>query len=348
MPARVSNPWGVDDTALPAGKLPPDLLESVLAGFRPGPEDVVLGPAEGEDACALLVGGDVLVAASDPITFTGREAGRLAVLVNANDVAVSGARPRWFLATVMLPVGTTEAEVQDLFVEMRAALDEVGAALVGGHTEVTPAVDRTVIVGQMSGTLAGGRLVTTGGAGAGDVLVQVGPVPVEGAAVLAPLAGDLDAVTAGRAAAALRDPGISVVKPALAAAALGATSLHDPTEGGLAGGLHEVARASRLAARIDTGRILWFEPGLSVCRAVGADPIATLASGALLAAFRPEDAERALEGLAVEGFEAARIGVLEAGEGVCDSDGTPIARPARDEVARLLGAFGVRWSAATR
>jgi hydrogenase expression/formation protein HypE len=325
---------------LPPGKLSPELLASLLADLPAGPE-VLLGPAEGEDGCALRVGGETLVAATDPITFTGRDAGRLAVLVNANDVAVTGARPQWFLAVVLLPVGTTEDEVRTLFAEMRVALDEVGASLVGGHSEVTPAVDRTVVVGQMSGTTGGGRLVRTGGAVAGDVLVQVGPVPVEGAAVLAPFVDSrgragVDDRLLQLAADALRTPGISVVEPALAAAALGATSLHDPTEGGLAGGLHEVARASGVAAVVDLDRVLWFEPGVAVCRAAGADPLATLASGALLAAFGPSDANGAVERLGELGFEASRIGVLQPGEGVREVTGAPVPRPARDEVARLF------------
>lgn len=110
------------------------------AAHRPLPPDVLLGPAVGEDACALDVDAGVLIAATDPITLTTSDLGRYGVIVNANDVAVMGVRPRWFLAAVLLPLGTTADAIEQLFASMRGALGEVGATLVGGHTEVTGAV----------------------------------------------------------------------------------------------------------------------------------------------------------------------------------------------------------------
>jgi hydrogenase expression/formation protein HypE len=177
---------------------------------------------------------------------------------------------------------------------------------------------------------------------------------VEGAAVLANAAGAdparsaaFDAAgidTAVRAAArrALDDPGVCVVEQALAAAALGATALHDLTEGGLAGGLHELARASGLTVRVDARAVDWFAPGVAVCRALGADPWATLSSGSVLAAFAPDRAAGAVERLTAAGHRRAVIGTLthpaDAGNGhsrVVDLEGRPILEPERDEVARL-------------
>ena len=135
---------------------------------------------------------------------------------------------------------------------------------------------------------------------------------------------------------ALDHPGISVVEPALLAAELGATAMHDPTEGGLVAGLHEIAAASRLRIRVDLGSVLWFEPGRALCAALGADPLATLASGCLLAAFPADRAKAVLRSLAQHGHAAAQIGTAEPGSGVCDADGRPLAWPLRDEVARVL------------
>jgi hydrogenase maturation factor len=259
------------------------------------------------------------------------------VIVNANDVAVTGARPRWFLAVVLVPPDTTDTVLRDLFAGMHRALARVGAHLVGGHTEVTPAVRQPVVVGQMLGVAE--TIVPTAGVCPGDVLVQVGPAPIEGAAVLARAAVDrldgLDAAVSVAARAALDDPGISVVEPALLAVDLGATALHDPTEGGLAAGLHELADASGVRIRIERAAVRWFEPGIAVCRALGADPWATLASGTLLAAFPPETAEAAVSALSAHA-PAAAIGTAEPGAGVYDIDGTAVLWPERDEVARLL------------
>lgn len=286
----------------------------------------------------MIVGdGDTIVAAADPVTLTGTDVGRYAVYVNANDIAVTGVRPRWFLATVLFPVGVTEAEVVEVFEQMRAALDEVGAVLAGGHTEVTPAVSQTVVAGQMIGTTASGRYVTTSGARPGDAVVQIGMAPVEGAAVLAStFASRLPVDIATRAAQAIDDPGISVVAAALAAAELGATALHDPTEGGIAAGLHELAVASGAAVRLDRDAVPWFGPGRAVCEVLGADPWATIASGCVLAAFPGAVCDSAVARLRELGHVAAVIGSVERGQGVLDRAGRPLAWPARDEVARLL------------
>jgi hydrogenase maturation factor len=325
---------------IPTGKLPAALLRELLAAGPPLPPEVRLGPRIGEDACAIEVSAGTLVAAADPITLTGGGVGAHSVAVNANDVAVMGVRPRWFLAVVLLPEGTVEEEVRELFAAMRDALAETGVALVGGHTEVTAAVSQPVVVGQMLGMAEGRGIVRTGGARPGDALVQAGPAPVEGAAVLAAEArerlGGLDLATLARAGAALEEPGISVVEPALLAAELGARALHDPTEGGLAAGLAELAEASGVRLRVDPERVLWFEPGRAVCRALGADPWCTLASGTLLAALPEERAAAACAALEKSGVPTHRIGFAEEGTGVALLDGTPLQAPERDEVARLL------------
>jgi hydrogenase expression/formation protein HypE len=215
--------------------------------------------------------------------------------------------------------------VREVFASMQASLAHVGATLVGGHTEVTHAVTQPLVVGQFLGLAEDGTFVATGGVRPGDVLLQVGLAPIEGAAVLAREAAErligLDPV---------------VVEQALLAAELGATALHDPTEGGIAAGIHEMAEASGVRVRVDLGSVLWFEPGRAICDALGADPLATLASGALLAAFPPRRAEPVLRSFAEHGHAAAEIGTAELGSGVCEADGGPLTWPGRDEVARLL------------
>jgi hydrogenase maturation factor len=252
-----------------------------------------------------------------------------------------GVRPRWFLATILVPPSSTEATIEELFSGVRRALSEIRATLVGGHTEVTRAVTRPIVVGQMLGLAENGRFASTAGVRPGDVIVQIGAAPVEGAAVLAveaaPRLHGLDPAVTAAAATGVEVPGISVVDAALDAAELGATALHDPTEGGLAAGLHELATAGGVRLRVDRARLLWFEPGLAVCRALGADPWATLASGALLAAFDPAHAAAAAAALAARGHAVATIGVAEVGRGVVDTSDRSIPWPSRDEVSRLLG-----------
>jgi len=327
---------------LTTGKLPPALLRELLAGAAAAAPEVVLPAAMGEDACAIALGGGALVVATDPVTLTGSEVGAHAVVVNANDVAVMGVRPRWFLAAVLLPPGTDEAGVRALFGGMRRACEAAGVVLVGGHTEVTEAVRQPVVVGQMLGFSPEGRFLRTGAVRPGDAVVQVGPAPVEAAAVLAAErpGAELPDEMRRRARGALDDPGISVVEAALAAAELGARALHDPTEGGLSAGLHEMAEASGVALVVDPEAVLWFEPGRRICEALGADPWGALASGALLVAVAGEELAALRAGLEARGLESAVIARAEAGAGVRTADGGPLPRYDRDEVARVLETGG--------
>jgi hydrogenase expression/formation protein HypE len=212
--------------------------------------------------------------------------------------------------------------------------------LVGGHTEVTPAVAQPVMVGQMLGFRADGRFIRTGGVRRGDIVLQIGPAPIEGAAVLAVEAAarlvDLAPEVLAAARDALDRPGISVVEPALCAAELGATALHDPTEGGLSAGLYELAEASGLALRVDADAALWFEPGKAIAEALGADPWGMLASGSLLAAFPAADTAEALAALRADGHTACVLGRAETGAGVYTDGGTRLPRYEQDEISRIL------------
>ena len=252
----------MSDEVLEVGKLPPDLLAEVLVTGRPVPPELLLPPTVGEDAGVVAVQAGALIAASDPVTLTGQDVGAHAVLVNANDIAVMGARPRWFTATVLLPPGITADEVRALYRRMHEALADLDAVLVGGHVEITDAVRRTVVSGHMMGLRQDGNFARTAALELGHVVVQIGPAPVEGAAVLAAearaqLEGKVAAATLAEAAGALSEPGISVVDAALRATVLGATAMHDPTEGGLSAGLYEMAETAGIGAH-----------GLGRCRAL--------------------------------------------------------------------------------
>ncbi len=333
-------PEGVKDGALRLGKLPASLLRELLPAPETLPPEVLLGPAVGEDACAIELPAGVLVVATDPITLTSSALGAHAVVVNANDVAVMGVRPRWFLAAMLLPEGTSAKQVRALFRATREALAEIGATLVGGHTEVTAAVTQPVVVGQMLGLSEDGHFVRSGGVGPGDQVLQIGPAPVEGAAVLAQEAASrltrLSAELLAEAREGLRRPGISVVEPALLAAELGASALHDPTEGGLAAGLHELSEAAGVALHVDPEAVLWFEPGRAICEALGADPWGTLASGTLLAAFPAGRSAQARARLEAGGFAVGSIAEALQGSGAVRTDGRALPRFEQDEVARVL------------
>jgi len=336
--------------ALPAGKLPPELLAEVLAPLTPRDGRVRVGPRVGEDAAVIDLGDRLLVAAADPITFATDEIGRYVVAVNANDVAVRGATPRWLLVTVLLPRGTTPDDVRALMTDLAAACRALAVDLIGGHTEVTDAVTRPLVAGAMLGEVQPDHLVTTGGAQPGDALVLGGALAIEGTAVLARQAAPtlrargVPADTIARARALLDTPGISIVAMARAVCdAVRPHALHDPTEGGLATALAELAAASGAGVHLDVPVSLPVLPETRVvCTALGLDPLGLLASGALLAAVAPADVAATLAALRACGAGGRVIGrVMEAPAGLTMAGSAGIsALPtfARDELARWFEA----------
>jgi hydrogenase maturation factor len=300
----------------------------------------------GEDAAVLDMGDRYLVATTDPITFVTEDLGWYALVVNANDLAVRGATPRWFLATCLLPEGrTTESDVTALFAQLGSACERQGVALVGGHTEITPGLERPIVVGTMLGEVDKTRLVTTGGARPGDVLVLTKGVPLEGTSIIARARADelrargYDDAWLARARGTLAR--LSVVPEALLAAELvGVHAMHDPTEGGIATALWEVADAAGVGLAVEAERIPVLAEGAALCREFGLDPFGTIASGALLVALGPTDAGILLHALARADIEAAFIGrVVPREAGVVLTRGGrpgPLPRFDQDEITRLL------------
>ena len=335
-------------SSLPVGKLRADALRAIFDQHAPRDPRVIVGPRVGEDAAVIDLGDRYLVATSDPITFATDDVAWYAVQVNANDIAVRGARPRWFLATLLLPPGpTTDESVQTLFAQLHDACEELEVTLVGGHTEVTHGLDRPVVAGTMLGEVAKDKLVTTAGAQVGDAVVMTKGVPLEGAAILARereaelrQLGVSPAVIR-RAKGFLRTPGLSVLPEAEIACELATVhSMHDPTEGGIATALWELAEAAGVGLRIDGDRIVRLSEGVALCRAFDLDPLGTIASGALLLTLAPADAGIVIHALAREGIDCHYIGqVVPRSEGVRLVEGAsdrPMPVFAQDEITRLF------------
>ena len=330
-----------------AGKFPADLLERLLAKIEIKDDRVLLGPRVGEDAALLDYGDRVLVAKTDPITFASDLIGWYAVQVNANDVACAGATPRWFLASLLMPESSPEADAEAIFDQLLDACAAIGVTLVGGHSEVTGSVARPIIAGCMLGEVDKGKIVTTGGARDGDSIVLTKGIALEGAALLARDAPEalasagVESSTISRAREFLFSPGISVVKDALiACSAVPVSSLHDPTEGGLCTGLWEVATASGAGLAVEEGGIPILPECSEICGALRLDPLGLLASGALLITTPPENVPKLFSSLDKEGIDAYEIGrIMSREEGVHIIRGHELEilpRFERDELARFF------------
>ena len=327
------------------------MLARILAKNRIDDPRVLLGPRVGEDAAVLDMGGRLLVAKSDPITFATEDIGWYAVQVNANDIACTGAMPMWFLATILVPERFSPEQAEGVFDQILDACNGLGVALVGGHSEVTQGIDRPIVMGSMLGEVDPGRLITTGGAREGDSVVVTKGIAIEGCAILARERADLLAEKgvspAALAAAAgfLANPGISVILDARVAIATAEIhSLHDVTEGGLATGVREVALASGLGVAVEHGSIPVLPECQEICQALGLDPLGLLASGAMLITLPAGDVPRlvtALEDQGIDGWEIGQMLAQEEGMVIIGRDGeTPLPEFSRDELARYFSETG--------
>jgi len=335
----------------PPGKLPAVVLARLLAQIKPDDPRVLVGPGSGLDAAGIDMGDRLLVVKSDPITFATDSIGWYAVQVNANDLATTGATPRWFLATVLLPQSrANEAMAESIFDQIHDACAAMDVSLVGGHTEITYGLERPIVVGAMLGEVARDRLVTPSGAKPGDALVLTKGISIEGTAIIAreqDLRGlpGLEGLDLERCRRFLTEPGISVVRDAAIATSAGRVhAMHDPTEGGLSTGLYEMAQASNVGMMIEAGAVLVYPETLALCRVLGLAPWGLIASGALLLAVESDDAPAIVRALEASGIRAAVIGRVTAPE-----RGVKLRRQAalrdsirqlprfeRDEIARLF------------
>ncbi len=332
---------------LPLGKLRSDILARLIGRAPINDPSVILGPGVGMDCAVVDVGSKYLVYKSDPITFATNEIGWYAVQVNANDIATTGAIPRWFLLTLLLPEGeTTEDLVEKITDQVYSACAEMSIAVIGGHTEITHGLNRPIIAGTLIGEVERDRLITPRGSHPGDRILLTKGVPIEATAIIAREFPDrvsefLNETELKQAIAFLTTPGISVLRDAQIALGVGkVTAMHDPTEGGLFSALWELSEASGHTLSIDLSAVPIPQLALRICKAFKMDPFAAIASGALLVVTKPDDTDAIRGALEDGGIDCAEIGVVEDGPvGVwCETstDRKEVIRPEQDEIARIF------------
>ncbi|MEM2111051.1 MAG: AIR synthase family protein [Candidatus Bathyarchaeia archaeon] len=299
--------------ALPTGKIPSEILKKTVFSYLGAKrEEVILGPSLGEDGALIRIGDKVLVFSMDPITGAVERIGWLAVNVNANDVATFGIYPSFFSSCILLPPSSTDEIVQTICKQIDMAARKLGIAVIGGHTEVTPELNRPIIVGCAIGVTEPGRYVTSNGSKPGDKLILTKGPGIEGTAILA--AERYDELKKYLGEDILKSAEkfysrISVVEEAvLAFKQGGVTAMHDPTEGGVIGGVHELADAANLGVKIFEERISIAPETLRICRFFHIDPLQLISSGALLISAKPDCAEKIVKELIDHNISAVIIG----------------------------------------
>jgi hydrogenase expression/formation protein HypE len=298
---------------LPPGKIPIDILkEVVFKNLGANRKEVILGPAAGVDGAVIDMGAKDAIVSMDPITGAVERVGWEAIIINANDVATFGVEPAFFFSCIMLPEGVDSKIIENISAQMDAAAKEIGVAIVGGHCEITPTIKSPIVVGCIMGLTEKGRYVTAAGAKASDKLILTKSAGIEGTAILGTDRQEqLKKVFSPELLQAAQGfyKQISVVKDALTAyRAGGVHAMHDPTEGGILNGVHEMADAAGLGVHIHEDKITVEPETAKICRFYEIDPLQLISSGALLIAADAADADNIINSLCKERIYADVIG----------------------------------------
>lgn len=271
---------------LKTGKLDSDLLKSlVFEKIKYRNEDVKVRPGIGED-CAVVSYGDYdCIMSTDPITAAASEVGRLAIHITCNDIASNGVQPLGILLAVMLPEGTTEEDVAEIMSQAADTATEVGVEIIGGHTEITPAVNQPVIVSTAIGKALTDTSQTGDSLAEGDVIMITKSVGLEGTGIIAgdyaeELEGVLNSEEMDNALSFLDK--VSVVKEGVCAGKVGTHGMHDITEGGILGAVWEMCQIAGVGAEIDCDAIPMEKETDKVCRHFGIDPLRLISSGSMV------------------------------------------------------------------
>jgi hydrogenase maturation factor len=325
---------------LQGGKLPPDVLRSVVLGrIRNRNPEVLVHASLGEDSAVIDFGDYVCALSVDPITGADEGAGWLAVHVSCNDVAANGTTPVGVLLSVLCPEAGYAERLEAIMTDAERAAGELGIEILGGHTEVMPGLCKPIITVTAVGKAPRDRLVTSGGARPGDQLLLTKGAGIEGTAILAYDYGD---ILAGRVPPGILERArgfvsmISVVKEGILAATAGATAMHDVTEGGVLGAVYEMAEASGTGVEVWACSIPILEETRAICEALEADPLSLISSGAMLIAAR--EGECLKEHLEAQGVRAEVIGRFTPGSQrvlITGNGPRTIAPPQGDELWRV-------------
>jgi hydrogenase maturation factor len=340
------------------GKATAELFEQVILRRLGAPDpEILVGPKHGVDVGVVRVAEGVAMAmTADPVfvvpAYGWERAAWFAVHILASDASTSGLPLRWMSVDLNLPPEISDEDLTSLWDAFHRACDDLGIAVVTGHTARYDGCAWPMVGGATCLALgAEDAFVTPTMARPGDVVVVTKGAAIEATALfaatfpqrLASIVGD-EVVRAGDALF----EAMTVVPEARVASAYGlrdagVTSMHDATEGGVLGGLLEVAVASDTGLRIDRDLIPVRPEVATICEAVGIDPYVSISEGTLLATVRPDHAEGYLAALAREGIEAAAVGeVLPPGEGrtlVVDGEPRDLTHPGLDPFWAAFGAW---------
>ncbi len=298
------------------GKVPEAVLKrSILNKLSVQRDEVVLGPGVGEDCCVLKFPVDELVVMStDPITGTTQEIGKLAIHITANDIASSGGELVGVLLTILLPDGSEESELKQIMTDVNELCKEMNVQVLGGHTEVTAAVNQIILSVTGVGRATEATLSISSDLHPGDDLVMTKWTGIEGTAIIAlekedELKGSVKKSLIEEAKTYTEM--ISVVPDSRVAVAYGVKAMHDITEGGIYGALWEMASGAKVGFEVELDAIPIKRATIEICEHFAINPYELISSGSML--MGTTDGPGLVRAMAEAGIHSAHIGKVTEG-----------------------------------
>ena len=302
----------------PVGKLDAKFLAELIKKYYRKDRNLIVHPKIGEDASVIKREDKCLVLTTDPITLAEGKIGLYSVIINANDIAAMGGRPKYLLTTNLLPEGkTTKDDVENLFRDISSICKKLDILWIGGHIEITSGLKKPIVVGEMLGTVERNKITPTSNAKVGDDLLLVKGIAIEGTAIIAREKGNylkkkLPSSFLRKAKDFLVKPGISILKESLLANnSVKINAMHDPTEGGIATGIAEVAQASEKGILVFPESIKIYPETKILCQKFNLNPFGLIASGSLLISLSPKESPKLIKIFQKKGIPIAVIGKIK-------------------------------------
>ncbi len=320
---------------LPLGKLPRKVLTSKVLEKITTDKSVLLPPKYGEDGSVVKTDSNLIISAADPITGATKYAGWLSVHVNANDIAVHAAKPKWFTTILMFPKNTDENKIEETMQGILEALREINANLIGGHTEVTDRVSEAIIAGFMMGIpMISGKFISSSGAKPGDLILMTKGAGIEGTLLLASELCTPHKCNEELIKRALRYKEYISILPEVRVLVSnldinGIHAMHDATEGGLLNAIYEVAMASGLGFKIDRKKVIVRKETKELAEIFNVDPLRLISSGTLIVALDRKHAYDAVRILRENSIDSEIIGEFTDNQKMYIYEGSKL----REEVA---------------
>ena len=330
---------------LSTGKLDSDLLKSlVFDKITYRSDEVKVRPGIGEDCAVMDFGQYECVMSTDPITSAISDIGRLAIHITCNDIASNGVQPPGIMLAVMLPEGTTEDDVAHIMGQAAETAGSLGVEIIGGHTEITPAVKQPVIVSTAIGKTLSGASQSGNNMAPGDYIMVSKSVGLEGSGIIAcdfeeQLKDVLTEAEIARAKSFLDM--VSVVAEGVAAGTVGTHGMHDITEGGIMGAVWEMCQISHRGAQIWEDDIPMEPEVRKICQHFDINPMRLISSGAMVIVVPAEKKEEMLDAMERAGVACSIVGRIEEEsfgiKRISKGETFDVEPPYADEIYKVVG-----------